>query len=278
MPFDRFIQEQVAGDLLPAATPADRRRQLIATTFLTLGNTNLEEQDKQQLDMDVVDEQLDTIGKAFLARRSAAPAATITSSTRSPPAIITPWPASSRNTKTLEHANVSNWLEIAAARLEPSEEAALEKHEAAVAALRGPARRPRRRRPERRKAAPRGVVAGQGPARHRRGRHPGEEGRRLEGVAGHAAPTSAPATSTTTNAGKGEKTLTFQPDFPRPASTKSGWPTRPAANRAATVPVTVFSADGEKTVRVDMKAPRRSTAGSSRWASSSSRGTARATS
>ena len=68
MPFDRFMQEQVAGDLLPAANQAERRRQLIATTFLTLGNTNLEEQDKKQLRMDVVDEQLDTVGRAFLAQ------------------------------------------------------------------------------------------------------------------------------------------------------------------------------------------------------------------
>ncbi|MDR3637044.1 MAG: DUF1549 domain-containing protein, partial [Isosphaeraceae bacterium] len=60
VPFDRFIREQIAGDLLPAATPGDRRRQLVATAFLALGNTNLEEQDKQQLRMDVVDEQLDT--------------------------------------------------------------------------------------------------------------------------------------------------------------------------------------------------------------------------
>ena len=54
--------------MLPAATPADRRRQLIATTFLALGNTNLEEQDKKQLRMDVVDEQLDVIGKGLLAQ------------------------------------------------------------------------------------------------------------------------------------------------------------------------------------------------------------------
>ena len=68
MPFDRFIREQIAGDLLPAASLDERRRQLVATTFLALGNTNLEEQDKKQLRMDVVDEQLDTIGKAFLAQ------------------------------------------------------------------------------------------------------------------------------------------------------------------------------------------------------------------
>ena len=46
MPFDQFIREQIAGDLLPAEDLDDRRRQLVATTFLTLGNTNLEEQDK----------------------------------------------------------------------------------------------------------------------------------------------------------------------------------------------------------------------------------------
>src|SRR5262249_14725617 len=54
VPFDRFVREQVAGDLLPSVSLADRRRQLIATTFLTMGNHNLEEQDKKQLRMDVV--------------------------------------------------------------------------------------------------------------------------------------------------------------------------------------------------------------------------------
>jgi hypothetical protein len=37
LPFDRFIQEQIAGDLLPAETPAGRDRQLAATGFLALG-------------------------------------------------------------------------------------------------------------------------------------------------------------------------------------------------------------------------------------------------
>ena len=66
VPFDRFIREQLAGDLLPAATPTDQRRQTTATAFLALGPTNYEEQDKQQLRFDVIDEQLDTLGKAFL--------------------------------------------------------------------------------------------------------------------------------------------------------------------------------------------------------------------
>ena len=66
MPFDQFIREQIAGDLLPAATQADQKRQCIATAFLALGPTNYEEQDKQQLRFDVVDEQIETVGRALL--------------------------------------------------------------------------------------------------------------------------------------------------------------------------------------------------------------------
>lgn len=66
VPLDRMITEHIAGDLLPTATAADRRRQLTATGFLVLGPTNYEEQDKQMLRMDIVDEQMDTLGKSFL--------------------------------------------------------------------------------------------------------------------------------------------------------------------------------------------------------------------
>ncbi len=65
-PFDQFIREQIAGDLLPSSDSEQRRRQLTATAFLVLGPTNYEEQDKQQLRFDVIDEQIDTLGKAFL--------------------------------------------------------------------------------------------------------------------------------------------------------------------------------------------------------------------
>jgi len=65
-PLDRLIREHVAGDLLPADRHEDRTRQLVATGFLSLGPTNYEEQDKQRLRFDVIDEQIDTIGRAFL--------------------------------------------------------------------------------------------------------------------------------------------------------------------------------------------------------------------
>jgi len=65
-PFDQFIRVQLAGDLLPYDSPAQQSRQLTATAFLALGPTNYEQQDKQLLRYDVIDEQIDTVGKAFL--------------------------------------------------------------------------------------------------------------------------------------------------------------------------------------------------------------------
>ena len=66
MPFDQFIREQVAGDLLEAGTAADKHRMLIATGFLAMGPKVLAEVDKKKLEMDIIDEQIDTMGKAFL--------------------------------------------------------------------------------------------------------------------------------------------------------------------------------------------------------------------
>ncbi len=61
-PFDRFLKEQIAGDLLPDAGVESH----IATGFLVLGAKVLAEPDREKLDMDTIDEQLDSTGKAFL--------------------------------------------------------------------------------------------------------------------------------------------------------------------------------------------------------------------
>lgn len=66
MPFDQFLREQVAGDLLGAKTESDRQRMLVATGFLVLGPKVLAEVDKAKLEMDIIDEQIDTLGKAFM--------------------------------------------------------------------------------------------------------------------------------------------------------------------------------------------------------------------
>lgn len=64
-PFDRFLMEQIAGDLLED-DPATRHERLIATGFLTLGAKVLAEGDETKLQMDIIDEQIDTIGKSIL--------------------------------------------------------------------------------------------------------------------------------------------------------------------------------------------------------------------
>jgi hypothetical protein len=63
-PYDQFLREQIAGDLLPNAHENPDR--LTATGFLVLGPKVLAEPDKQKMKMDIADEQLDTLGKAVL--------------------------------------------------------------------------------------------------------------------------------------------------------------------------------------------------------------------
>jgi cytochrome c553 len=65
-PFDQLIREHLAGDLLPADSDAQRDEQVIGVGYLMLGAINYEEQDKEQLRMDVVDEQIDSMGRTFL--------------------------------------------------------------------------------------------------------------------------------------------------------------------------------------------------------------------
>jgi mono/diheme cytochrome c family protein/cytochrome c553 len=65
-PYNRFLLEQIAGDLLPAETPAARKEQLIATGFLALGPKVLAEPDEKKMELDIVDEQLDTLGRTVM--------------------------------------------------------------------------------------------------------------------------------------------------------------------------------------------------------------------
>jgi hypothetical protein len=65
-PYDRFLVEQLAGDLLPADDQAQRHEQLIATGFLAIGPKVLAEPDADKMQMDIVDEQIDTFGRAFV--------------------------------------------------------------------------------------------------------------------------------------------------------------------------------------------------------------------
>ncbi|MFY7951335.1 MAG: DUF1553 domain-containing protein, partial [Armatimonadaceae bacterium] len=57
---------QVAGELVPTRTDAEKLDAITATGFLTLGPKVLAEQDKPKLVMDIVDEQIDVLSKSVL--------------------------------------------------------------------------------------------------------------------------------------------------------------------------------------------------------------------
>ncbi|MFT7630037.1 MAG: hypothetical protein ACI87E_001042 [Mariniblastus sp.] len=64
--FDQFIREQIAGDILSSKTRTQRNEQIVGAGMLVLGPTNYEQQDKERLRHEVIDEQVDTVGRAFL--------------------------------------------------------------------------------------------------------------------------------------------------------------------------------------------------------------------
>ncbi len=65
MPYDRFIAEQIAGDLLPADSEAQRDRQLIATGFLALGAKPAKAMN-DNFEMDVVADQINAISSGIM--------------------------------------------------------------------------------------------------------------------------------------------------------------------------------------------------------------------
>jgi hypothetical protein len=65
-PYDQFVREQVAGDLLPASSDEQHNEQTIGTGFLAIGSYDLLEVNPAMFQMDVVDEQIGTISRAFL--------------------------------------------------------------------------------------------------------------------------------------------------------------------------------------------------------------------
>lgn len=67
LPYDRFLIEQLAGDLLPHESEAQRARQLIATGFLAMGPKSLTETNDLQFAADIADEQIDVFSRSMLA-------------------------------------------------------------------------------------------------------------------------------------------------------------------------------------------------------------------
>ena len=65
-PYDQFIREQIAGDLLPAKNDAERNEHITATGFLAIGVKGLNEKNREQYAMDVADEQIDVSTRTIM--------------------------------------------------------------------------------------------------------------------------------------------------------------------------------------------------------------------
>ena len=65
-PFDEFIREQIAGDLMPSKSTEDHAENIIATGFLMVGDIEIVNPDKAKMETDHIDTQVGKIGQAFM--------------------------------------------------------------------------------------------------------------------------------------------------------------------------------------------------------------------
>ena len=247
LPYDQFLREQIAGDLLPASSLADRQRQAVATTFLVLGNTNFEEQDKKQLEMDVVDEQLDTIGKAFLAQTIGCARCHDHKFDPIPTRDYYAMAGILKSVKVLEHENVSKWIELPLP-VEPEQETRYKEHEAAVAGLQKEIKEAKAR------ASKNGGATAPVGASELPGIVVDDSQARKVGDWVHSQHTKTYVGDGylhDDNKEKGAKTLTFQPEITRAGRYEVRFAYTPSANRASKVGLHILHADGETTVHVN---------------------------
>ncbi len=259
VPFDQFVREQIAGDLLPQTEIHSRRRGMTAAMFLTLGNWNLEEQDKKQLDMDVVDEQLDTIGKAFLGQTIGCARCHDHKFDPIPTRDYYAMAGILRNSQTLKHANVSEWIETPLP-VEPELEKELREHERAVEILQAKLKAT--------KDELKGPSGVSGEGQSGAGKASVVVVRDLPGVVVDSGQARAVGTWKHSqyskhyigdgywhddNSGKGEKTLSFAPEIAKPGRYEVRLAYVHNENRATNIPVTIFHADGETVVRVNQR-------------------------
>ncbi len=254
VPIDRMITEHLAGDLLPATDAAARRRQVTATGFLALGPTNYEEQDKGMLRMDIVDEQLDTMGRAFLGLTLGCARC---HDHKFDPISARDYYALAgilRSTKTLKNYtdNVAHWIDTPLP-LDGAAETAMQKYEQQANALKTQI------------AKLKDSLRDAGSADLRGGKNlavsdlPGivvdDSAAQIVGVWKRSTvcpPYIGSGYLTDNNDGKGEKTVTFTPKIPKTARYEVRLAFNAGPTRAESVTVTILHADGEELKGVKM--------------------------
>ena len=152
-PFNWFVQEQIAGDLLAGqqvaqqAPESDDRKHAsrvlydwdapyegtVATGFLALGAKMLAEDDPVKMQMDIIDEQVDTLGRAFLGMTFGCARCHDHKFDPIPTADYYSLAGILKSTKTMENFNVvARWQQKPLASVEAT--AALEEHKQTVEA------------------------------------------------------------------------------------------------------------------------------------------------
>jgi hypothetical protein len=249
-PYDQFLTQQLAGDLLESSSVAAQRQGLIATTFLVMGDALLENQNKTQLDMDVVDEQLDVIGKGLLAQ-------TITCA-RCHDHKFDPIPTSDyyamagilKNVQGLKHSNVSTTMEIPLPFTEEVQRE-LEIHDLAVAKVENEINALKSRLdPQSETAFPKVVTASSLPGIIVDDDDVIIVGKWTNSV--YSKHYVGKGYIHDDNKGKGAKTLTYIPEL-ADGEYEVRFAYSGGGGRASNVPVEIFSAAGKELVVVDMR-------------------------
>lgn len=248
-PLNRFILEQLAGDLLPAKDNQEQANNIIATSFLALGPTNFERQDKKILEMDVIDEQLDTLGKAFMGLTIGCARC---HDHKFDPISTHDYYAMAgifKSTKTLIHDNVSRWIDRRLP-VDAETEKKINEHDTLVKLLENKIK-------ELKKTSTK-VDAGKKII----------DPKELDGIvlddtkAKKVGPWTVSKFSNffigtgylhDENKNKGEMTLSFTPDFPKAGKYEVLLAYQGGQTRANNVPVTIFHGDGETVVHVNMQ-------------------------
>ncbi|MDP1587156.1 MAG: DUF1549 domain-containing protein, partial [Prosthecobacter sp.] len=65
-PYDQFLKEQIAGDLMKFESKRDQAEKIVATGFLAIGPKGHNNRDRRQFTMDMVDEQIDVLSQSML--------------------------------------------------------------------------------------------------------------------------------------------------------------------------------------------------------------------
>ncbi|MFO0944243.1 MAG: DUF1553 domain-containing protein, partial [Pirellulales bacterium] len=250
--FKEMIQQQIAGDMMPTQSMVDRQQNLVATAFLALGNTNLEKQDKSQLDMDYLDEQLDVIGAAFLGQTIGCARCHDHKFDPIPTRDYYALAGILKSSVGLKHANVSEWIEQPLP-LETSQQEPFEQLERRQKSLADKVKQAKQKidsmsskkmkiiSPDR---LP-GVVVDSSQA--------ALVGKWVE--SNHTSPIVGETYLHDDNSDKGQKSATFEPTQLPPGEYELLLAYQAGENRATDVVVQVFSADGEREVVVNEQKP-----------------------